>query len=318
MKADITWKQCAQLPTRQITYGTTTVINGKVYCGGGYYYTDSDDEYVVYCYDKSQDNWTTLPPLPFRWFSLGKVNGELVAVGGRRKDCYYSNKDVYKYDEQARKWKQTIPPLLRGRDSSSVVSLQSALVVAGGDTNDDSSCEEVAIFELDTSRWYKTDPLPVPCPYFVSLTSIGDTCYALASKDDNGYSSPSSINRALYASVDDLLQNARCSSSGDTRCRSAWKMIANTPTYRPTATTLGGKLLAIGGKEASKGFKGADMKEIYMYSPSTNSWIYFSDLPAPRSSIAVAVLSPAEILVIGGQCDGCGVNKVYKGTLNIL
>ena len=31
---------------------------------------DDDDEYIVYCYDPSQDKWTTLPPLsvwPSQW-----------------------------------------------------------------------------------------------------------------------------------------------------------------------------------------------------------------------------------------------------------
>ena len=83
---------------------------------------------------------------------------------------------------------------------------------------------------------------------------------------------------------------------------------------------LAGKLLAIGGKETAKG--GADMKEVYMYSPSTNSWIYFSDLPEPRSSAAVAVLSSTEILVIGGwSWNSSGryrVNTVYKGKINCI
>jgi N-acetylneuraminic acid mutarotase len=78
---------------------------------------------------------------------------------------------------------------------------------------------------------------------------------------------------------------------------------------------LSGNLLAIGGRETSEG--GATKKEVYMYSPSTNSWIYISDLPTPRSATAVAVLSSTEILVIGGYHGG-KVNTVYKGTLAIL
>ena len=77
---------------------------------------------------------------------------------------------------------------------------------------------------------------------------------------------------------------------------------------------LAGNLLAIGGNETSKGE--ADMKEVYMYSPSTKSWIYISDLPAPRAGPAVAVLSSTEILVIGGWNDG-RKNTVYKGTLHL-
>ena len=52
-----------------------------------------------------------------------------------------------------------------------------------------------------------------------------------------------------------------------------------------------------------------------MYSPSTNSWIYISDLPAPRSGTAVAVLSSTRVLVIGGLNERGVVNTVYQGTL---
>ena len=64
-------------------------------------------------------------------------------------------------------------------------------------------------------------------------------------------------------------------------------------------------------------YGGAEKKEVYMYSPSTSSWIYISDLPAPRSVTAVAVLSSAEILVIGGWVDGGIVKTVYEGTLHL-
>ena len=92
--------------------GKATVINGKVYCGGGDF-NDNDDKYIVYCYNPSQDKWTTLPPLPVKWFSLGQVNGKLVAVGGLKKSTFNETNDVYTYDERSQKWKQTIPPMPR-------------------------------------------------------------------------------------------------------------------------------------------------------------------------------------------------------------
>ena len=149
----------------------------------------------------------------------------------------------------------------------------------------------------------------------ISLVAIGNTCYALG-----GYGgSHRYLNQALYASVDDLLGNAvpanQTTHSGSSDTQSAWKTLPNTPTYQPAAAVLAGKLLAIGGKEKSEG--GADMKKFYMYSPSTNSWIYISDLPAPRSFTAVTVLSTTEVLVIGGR-DGIKVNTVYKGTLQLV
>ena len=199
------------------------------------------------------------------------------------------------------------------RQSPSVLSLQSALLVVGGDLDIRSShySDAVELFKLDTMQWYKTGQLPVGC-CLISLIAIGSTCYALGGW--NG----SNLNQALYASVDDLLGNAvpanqttSCRSSSDTQ--SAWKQLPNTPTYRSAAVVLAGNLLTIGGDETSSG--GPDKKEVYMYSLSSNSWIHISDLPAPRSDTAAAVLSSTEILVIGGYYSPLSVNTVYKGTL---
>ena len=173
--------------------------------------------------------------------------------------------------------------------------------------------DAVEIFKPDTSQWYRTDPLPTACGD-VSLVAIGNTCYALGGW--NG----SQLNQALYASVIDLLLNAvpanQTIDSGSSDTQSAWKTLPNTPTYQPAAAVLAGNLLAIGGKKISAG--GAAKKEVYMYSPSTNSWVYISDLPAPRSNTAAAVLSSTEVLVIGGRDRGRRVNTVYKGTLTLL
>ena len=263
--------------------GKTTVINSKVYCGGGET-DDYGDQHIVYCYDPSQDNWTTLPPLPVRYFCLGQVNGKLVAVGG---------------------WKKS-------NHSTGILSLQSALVVVGGDTSDEEYTDAVEIFKADTSQWYRTDRLSTPCQD-ISPVLIGNTCYALG-----GHGDSSRLNQALYASVDDLLRNAvpanRTTHSGSTDTLSAWKTLANTPTYEPAAAVLTGNLLATGGKETSRGR--AAKENVYMFSPSTNSWIYISDLPEPRSTTAVAVLSSTKILVIGGWC-GRRVSTAYKGTLQL-
>jgi N-acetylneuraminic acid mutarotase len=288
-----------------LSSGLTTIINGKVYCGGGVT-GDDDDEYIVYCYDPPQDKWTTLPPLPATCFGLGQVNGELVAVGGCNRSAI---NDVYTYDEQSQTWKQTIPPMPTARWAPGVLSLQSALVVAGGITSTFSNAVE--IYKADTSQWYRADPLPTACRN-ISLVAIGNICYAL------GGNGGSLLNQALYASVDDLLGNAvpanQTTHSGSSDTQSAWKTLPKIPTYAPAAAVLAGKLLAIGGWETSEG--GTIMKEVYMYSPSSNSCIYISDLPAPRSNTTVAVLSSTEVLVIGGWNRG-KVNTVYKGTLTL-
>ena len=79
---------------------------------------------------------------------------------------------------------------------------------------------------------------------------------------------------------------------------------------------IAGSLFAIGGGEASIGE--ADKSTGCMYSSSTQSWIYVSDLPAPRSRTITANLSSTDVLVIGGMEYGERVSTVYKGTLKIV
>ena len=310
LQVSISWKHCDNIPTKS-SLGKTTVINGKVYYGG---YAAGGDLHVVYSYDPQRDNWTTLSPLPVRWFGLGQLNGMLVAVGGRKSnDSSSITNEVYTHDERSKKWKQTIPPMPTSRIFPCVLSLQSALVVAGGGISVLNYTDAVEIFKPDMSQWYRTNPLPLAC-YNAMLTVIGSTCYALG-----GYDGSHHLNQVFYTSVDDLFCNAlpgnQTTHSSNSDTQSVWKNLASTPTYEPAVATLLGNLFAIGGSETIKG--GAAKNKVYMYTPSTDSWMYVSDLPAPQAAAAVAVLSQAELLVIGGQYHGKRVNSVFRGTLQL-
>ena len=237
-----------------------------------------------------------------------------MAVGGIKKDEDTHTNEIYTYDEQLKIWKQTIPPMPTARFATSVLSLPSTLVVAGGvfSPRPNKYTNAVEIYKSDTTQWYRTVPLSIACG-FSSSTLIGNACYVFG-----GYNG-SDLHQTVYASVDDLVANAlpadQTSSSDRGDTQSTWKLFTNTPMYNPAAAVIAGNLLAIGGRETPTG--GPSTTKIHMYSPSTNSWIYISDLPAPRSETTAAVLSSTEILVIGGN-EGYGkLNSVYKGTLHL-
>ena len=274
---------------------------------------NDENEYIVCYYELAQDKWTTLPPLPVRWFGLGQVNGKLVAVGGRKKLDNRATNEIYSYNDRTHKWKQTIPPMPTARWSLSVLSLQSAaILVAGGRCTQSSNSytDALEVFSAETSQWYRTDPLPTPCSS-VALIDIGSTCYALG-----GYKYLSRLNQALYASIGDLFCNAvpanQTTHGGSSGTQSAWKALPKLPINQSAAAVLSGNLLALGGKGVSSI---GNRKEVYMYLPLNNSWIYFNDLPAPLFGTAVVVLSSTEILVIGGEGNENRMNTAYKGTL---
>ena len=140
--------------------------------------------------------------------------------------------------------------------------------------------DAVDIFKPGTPHWHRIDPLPTACRN-ASLAAIGNTCYALG-----GYNG-SHLNQALYALIDVVVPANQTTHSDSSDTQSAWKTLPNTPIHRPTAAVLACNLLAIGSGGISPTEGGASKKEVYMYSPSANSWIYISDLPAPRAFTAV-------------------------------
>lgn len=311
--ASLSWKQCSNLPTK-LSEGNAIIFDDQIYCGGGT--TDSEDnEYIVYCYHPSLDTWTTLPPLSVKYFGLGQVLGKLVAIGGKKKIDGRATYGIYSFDEQVQRWKQTIPPMPSARFAASVLSLKSMLIVAGGRSAPSSFTDAVEVFNHETLQWYKTDPLPIACSS-ISLVSTQGTCYALG-----GYKYLSRLNQALYASINDLLHHAvpasqvsnGNSTSRNDHTKSAWKECPKIPNNQPAAAVLAGSILTIGGKKLPSG---ANAKEVHMYLPTVNSWIYFCDLPAPRFGSTVAALSSTEILVIGGYRDENRLSTVYKGTLH--
>lgn len=312
LRASITWEVCAELPT-EFNGGHSVVIDGEVFFGGGN--TDEKheyNEYIVHSYKPTQDKWATLPPLPVRYFGLGQINGKLVAIGGVKAKDKKPTGEVYTYDEKVQKWKQTIPPIQTARASPGVFSINSiyALIVAGGEVKQNSYTNTVEIFKPPMSQWYKADPLPTACSE-LSTVLIENTCYILG-----GYKYPSNLKQALCISVENLFYEIKSTEETDQATRGnsiTWGTLFDTPVYIPAAATLSGKLLAIGGDKTIEG--GARTKKVYVYSPSADSWIYVSDLPAPRSMTTVINLSSTEILVIGGEYGGNRVKMVYKGTL---
>ena len=248
-----------------------------------------------------------------RRFGLGHVNGKLVIVGGEKvlesHDRMHISNELHTYDK---KWKQNaFPPMPTARYDPGVVSLQSALVVAGGETGHVTYTNAVEIFKPDCMQWWRTNPLLLECCR-ISLVAIGNTCYALG-----GFKHPlQHLNQALQASVDDLLHNAVPAdqiSSCDTQ--SAWKTLPNTLRYNPAAAMLASNLLVMGGWEESKG--GERRKDVYVYSTATNSWVYISNLPVPQARSIVTTLSSGELLVMGGYGDHGDVKTVYRGMLTM-
>ena len=290
----------------------TVVIGDRVYCGGG----DADDddaEYRVFCYSPSEDSWNTLPDCDVCYFGLGQVRGKLVTVGGVRKSDGAVTNEVYEFDEVTQSWKQSIPPIPTARWSPAVLSHHSSLTVAGGCTGP-TRTSVVEVFREETSQWHTTEPLPFRWRDASSVL-INNRWYLLGGRADEEYYS----NRAMCAHIDLLLLKAlphdQVSTDRDVPNTSAWEVLPYTPHYRSAVATFGASVLAVGG--TTNAYPLDAEAAVHVYSPCTNEWFHISDLPAPRVMVATAMLSPTELLVIGGWGHG-QENSVYKGLLRIV
>ena len=320
---NISYSQCTDSPDAR-DYGQSVVINGKVYYGGGFCDKESD-EYNIHCYNPIQGKWMTLPPNNVIHFGLGQINGELVTAGGLRyiegTDRLTHSQDIHKFEEHSQAWKNSILPMPTARYVPTVLSYPSCLVVAGGmEYPGNSALDNVEIYNINTSQWSHTDQLPIAC-YQLSGVVSEDTVYLVGGADVKQRQ-----NRTRKASINELLSNAipvtqpneeqRANASQE--CDSAWNQVANTPAYYPSAVTVSGIVLAMGGVRSYDHSTYQPVTGIYAYSTSMNSWIQIGDLPAPVAGMAIAALSPTEFIVIGGvNEDNARLNISYKGSLNI-
>ena len=188
------------------------------------------------------------------------------------------------------------------------MNYQSYLIVAGGIV-DGEYVHAVEILSVAYQQWLICASLPLPC-YNMSAVVIQDKCYLLG-----GFNNDGTLNRVFYATVSDLI---RSGFSYTLLPSLIWKSLPETPTYGPTATVIAGSLFILGGDETCT--QTATQEQIHVYSPSSNSWVYVNDLPAPRIEATATALSPTEILLIGGRGskDVGTVNTVYKGVVQIV
>ncbi len=296
LQVQLSYSQCSEAPV-EMSSGQAVTINGKVYYGGGFC-DDDDDEYCVHCYDPPQDVWSTLPRLPVRYFGLGEVKGELVAVGGA--DSFRSKSNMVHEFNKGRNWKQTIPPMPTTRAWPAVVSLPTHLVVAGGLRFLGALTDKVEIYNISTSQWSETDKLPYACEDQRGIV-YNNTVYLM------GGSAVNHLNKVCAAQVDKLISADHQDDGSAKKSDSVWNTISNTPSYAPSPVTISDTLFAIDGVDSER----KAIQRIYAYSSSMDSWLYVGDLPSPIAFAATVSLSPTECLVIGGD----NKNDEYKSTV---
>ena len=244
-------------------------------------------------------------------FSLAVIDSLLSSVGGYHvtsvlgiKRYSMSNTLLSLTGEGKRQWFEVFPPMPTARACTAALSTEHALIVAGGYCID-KCVNAVDVMDIGTKQWTTARPLPLQL-CFLTAVACGDRLYLAG-----GITGLQSLSQAvLTCSLTDLVpplgatQQHTLSLADKT---GVWKGACSLPVYSTTLITLGGNLLAIGGKDISGTFK----RNIYRYNPITDSWYTISQMKNERA-VSFAVVLPEDRLVVvgGGESQTSDIDSV--------
>ncbi len=258
----------------------SVVIGDTVYVGGGTAYNDRDLCAVM---KLEQDQWTKLPEYTARWFAMTSLANRLVLVGGYdpRNNKRTNQLAVF----ESGKWPHPYPPMNIARSSSTAVSFNNYIIVAGGE-DDKGRTSTVEVLDVASRIWYIAQSLPNPRSELIS-TLIENTLYLMGGFDHTG-----TTKTVHHVDLNELI--AKALSNLDTP--TLWQTLQEVPLVRSAPLSIGRSLLAVGGRDD----RANPSSSIYLYQPDTRRWVKVGDLPTARYCCTCSVLPSGEVIVAGG------------------
>ena len=232
---------------------------------------------LVYSYEWNTEQWNKLPSCPYRDCALVIIDGTLTTVGGYRSG--WTNK---LFTLQQRQWVEEYPPMNNARSSPAVVSTSGGdyIIVIGGYGGGWTGTVE--LFQVKTRRWYKLTNIPRPLPY-PSATICSNQLHVIG-YDDNSYS----------CSIENLPSSDEPITSQSIPHLISWTSLPRLPVTQPTAATLYGQLVIIGGRQ---GF-GSIVNSIHQL--VDGQWVKIGSMSSNRMMCLVVSPLPDRMMIVGG------------------
>ena len=245
--------------------------------------------------------WSTLPDSHYIWFSLAVIDGLLTCVGGSSGGSRTNTLHSLTGGGHKRQWSEVFPPMPTARSQTASVTTEQALVVAGG-FDGRKNLDTVEVMTIATKQWTTAQHLPHPFG-LISGTICGDQLYLGGGCIGLAEASKS----VLTCSLTDLLPpqslGVRLRTLSLATKPGVWREIKNLPVTRSTLTTLGGHLLAIGGRSDSD----SSTADVHCYDHQTDSWHVVSKMKNKRYQSLSAVLPEDQLIVVGGYGSATSV-----------
>ena len=257
------------MPTDDLYWASSVVINGTVYCGGNYTYSNT-----VIQYNPESGDWSELPRSPVKGFAMTSLNGQLVLAGG-----FGGDTRIRVWDSGRSEWVHPYPPMPTGRHWPAAVGYQKYLIVACGYNYR----SEVDVLDSSSGRWYGAQPVPVG-GHLMSSVVVGDRWYLSSFGDWKDKKE-----HIFWAHLPTLKSSA---TSAHTTTESIWHELATPPVAEPTLLALQGHLLLVGGRVCEQ--------EIHRYDQEAGEWRVCGQLPVRMYAPCCAVLPSGDLMVAGG------------------
>ena len=293
--AQLRWEEGKRAPD-------TMLRSGAVVEGNTVYISPFRSSEVYSCNVISGDQqWSNLARHRYWDFSLVLVNGLLTSVGGYDGSGCTNSLLSLTGEEGKRQWSEVFPAMPTPRSKTASVTTEQALIVAGGHTGA-GRLDTVEVMDIPSQQWTTASRLPQPFSW-MSITICGDQLYLAGGFDESDKASKS----VLTCSLTDLLPpqslGARPHPLSLAEKTGVWRQARDLPITLSTLTTLGGHLLAIGGKDDS----GKPTAAVHCYDGRTDSWHVVSQMKNGRSHCLAAALPEDQLLVVEGLTT-VGVN----------
>ncbi len=308
------WSRCADLP--QGSYlGCAVVLDGKVYYGGWVISPGETFSTHIRVFDfTSSKQWSTLPTVPYGYFSLAVFRGQLVLVGGWDAAASDVTSQLLVWDAHSSTWTRSLPPMPTARNRNAALGYNEYLLVAGG-WDGEKLLDIIEILNGDTREWFKASLLPVAGSNFRTAYHKGD--WYLSGGGDAVFS-----HSVVRISIRTLIDTPR-----DEQQQSPLVWWASLPDLTGANSPLaiwGGTLVAMG-CIVSEQVTPPDAKvretvsrssKMHAYCPHTNNWSHVGEMPTQGCGHTVVSLPTGELLVIGGSTGTERyVCKVFKARL---
>ena len=278
-----TWIEgLASMPTKR-AYLASAVVDGKIYCIGGYNGSSSYSNKVE-VYDPKTDTWETKANMPTgrRNLTSAVVNGKIYVIGGLDGSSYLNKVEVY--DPKTDTWEtKANMPTSRDRLTSAVVD--GKIYCIGGNNSSSSYLNKVEVYDPVTDSWETKSSMPTKRSGFTS-TVVDGKIYCIA-----GYNTSST-----YLNIVEVYNPT--TDSWETK-----SSMFNDRGYL-TSAIVDGKIYCIGGWSGS-----SYLNTVEVYNPATDSWEIKSSMPTKRYSLVSEVVD-GKIYCIGGYNNGSYLNTV--------